>query len=210
MKIFCLVLLSAFFVGGIAQAYPTADQYDLNCSSDSSLTREFRTSATCTAAGGAWYTACPAHNRYYAWEPMGYNVSYTSICCVREPLAAEVGGSQSERELRPVQTAHDVDLRLAFEAQQEGLTEVYYGYYYTSALSPSTGRSREVDAKLDVCVGHSNSDSWSDTTSCQTGCGTTANAHCTATGSNNGQSNVWGAVCMDRCECKYGGTCDGL
>jgi hypothetical protein len=91
-----------------------------------------------------------------------------------------------------------------------GMTTDYFGYVNEVNQSPSTGRANSYDAKLDSCVGHNNADTYSDNISCYTGCGGTHNAHCTAYGTNDGVPNTYAAVCKDRCDCKYGGTCNGL
>jgi hypothetical protein len=123
----------------------------------------------------------------------------------------------SNEEMESVQTANSGDLSDVYGPVAPKLVDAYYGYVSTTNRSPSTGRATSIKARLDICIGSTDVDtavangvSW-----CQnTGCGAAANEYCEATGTNNGQSGVFAAVCKDRCECMINGvahsTCDQL
>lgn len=101
-------------------------------------------------------------------------------------------------------------------------TDVYFGWKDDVIRSPNNGRAQSAAARLDACLFHTDVDAIDAAGGTMAdklnrcygstyGCGTTIkNEYCQATGTNDGVSGVTAAVCKDRCDCLYGGTCAGI
>jgi hypothetical protein len=151
---------------------------------------------------------CPSTGNWwvYANHVDGKKLCVSNYMCSLSPQATEESIYSSDT---------DSGLDKTFAPQAPNLGDVYYGYVTVSSSttnrSPSNGRTTSIKARLDVCIGATDVDSAvaNGLTWCQqTGCGAAANEYCEAYGTNNGQTNVFAAVCKDRCECMINGTTD--
>jgi hypothetical protein len=204
-----------------ASAQPTWDHAGVRMNADSCVgaacltTSNFNTTRTCTSLGGSWVSTCAGDKNCTVAYKYGRNPAATSICCKFENICNAQGERLPQEEIEAIHSANE---RADFESVfSPDTVESYWGYYSTSNRSPNAGRATSIAARLDVCIGSTDVDtavangvSW-----CQnTGCGAAANEYCEATGTNNGQTGVFAAVCKDRCECMINGTthstCDQL
>jgi hypothetical protein len=234
MRLFASLLLS--FAATAAFAYPAADTAGNfvkadGCTSAACLTTaSFKGGETCAvkaASAGAnsygWYplsTQCNWHSDDFCQRmtPAGRNPANTQKCCLWFELCNANGELLSDEELLERLDSNREDaLKTVFAPQSPETVDAYWGYYSANPRSPNAGRTTSIKARLDICIGETDVDtavangvSW-----CQnTGCGAAANEYCEAYGTNNGQTNVFAAVCKDRCECMINGTtsstCDQL
>jgi hypothetical protein len=219
-----LALISVLGFGSSARAAVVADECMNKTTCTTAVTVDSGSAKTCkqgTSLLCACETArCGGGLPYYLSTTGSCNANYMVVgltitgrtCCMSDlPCPPPPQASASE------QIVESTSSQLVSDAFAPHHAESFWGVYGTTNRSPNTGRATSIAARLDICIGSTDVDtavangvSW-----CQnTGCGAAANEYCEAYGTNNGQTNVFAAVCKDRCECMINGTthstCDQL
>lgn len=155
-------------------------------------------SSSCSCFGIA--NGCPSAVRTscnYGETDMGPTI-LGKRCCVNSSFCRAEDVDAFEQEIEGREELSDV-----FNGQSGSFTTAHFGVVNNTNRSPNTGRGNSVYAKLDACLGHANVDADTDMRTCETACqNTLKNQYC--------QNNT-AAVCIDRCECRWGEPgCNGL
>lgn len=164
------------------------------------------------AAVAAGYSGCPveAKNNCGSAETYLGTTLESKQCCVINWMCFTDSAEVQEEVI----SLNSSGLEDVYETQAER-TSNYVGYLNSILRSPTTGRSQDSAAKLDICMGSANVDAASSVTSCYTACeDSSKNGYCTNYNYNTdytgNTSNQLAGVCKDRCDCKFGYSCQAL
>lgn len=213
-KLILVVALCSFGFLGQTYAWGDADECITSCATsinaDSGNSAEtcggYMSSCHCSTIasnyGGCWrphgvFSSCPS-----GWSAIAQTVT-NKYCCsdLTQPCWLQREGSEAANT-ETIESTEQADLKRILDS--ETISSAFYGVVNLVNRSPNAGRANALNARLDACLGYSNVDAFTDYRSCETACGD---------GSKNGYcQNSSGAVCIDRCQCKYpgNGDCDGL